>query len=80
MKRIARAAFAQCQSSISAGSRSQCPATYNRTPTSVSGSVTISFTAWNSMMTRFAKEIGTILMIAPARRAPTLTLMISNTC
>jgi hypothetical protein len=30
------------------------------------------------MITRFAKEIGTILMIAPARRAPTLTLMISN--
>ena len=32
------------------------------------------------MITRFANEIGTILMIAPARRAPTLTLMISNTC
>src|SRR6516164_3497076 len=62
------------------GTQSQCPATYSRTPISVSGSVTISFTAWNSMITRFANEIGTILMIAPARRAPTLTLMISNTC
>ena len=62
------------------GTQSQCPATYSRTPMSVSGFVTISFTAWNSMITRFANEIGTILMIAPARRAPTLTLMISNTC
>src|SRR6516165_4743464 len=26
------------------------------------------------------QEIGTILMTAPARRAPTLTLMIANTC
>ena len=80
MKRISRAAFAQCQSSISVGSQFQCPAIYSLTPTSVSGSVTISFTAWNSMITRFAKEIGMTLMIAPARRAPTLTLMISNTC
>jgi hypothetical protein len=62
------------------GITSQCPATYSLTPMSVSGSVTISFTAWNSMITRFAKEIGTILMIAPARRAPTPTLMINNTC
>ena len=79
MKRISRVATAQRQSSISVGSQFQCPATYSRTPMSVSRSVTISFTAWNSMITRFAKEIGTILMTAPARRAPTLTLMISNT-
>jgi hypothetical protein len=68
MRAISRAAFAQCQSSISVGSPPQCRATYNLTPMSVSGTVTISSTAWNSMMiTRFAKRIGTILMIVPAR-------------
>ena len=69
MRAISRAAFAQCQSSISVGSPPQCRATYNLTPMSVSGTVTISSTAWNSMITRFAKRIGTILMIVPARVA-----------
>jgi hypothetical protein len=59
MKPISRAAFAQCQSSISVGSQSQCRATYNL--------MIISFTAWNSMIMRFAKRTGTILMIVPAR-------------
>ena len=67
MKSISRAAFALCQSSISVGSQSQCRAIYNLMPMSVSGSVTISFTAWNSMIARFAKGFGTILMIVPAR-------------
>ena len=68
MKRISRAAFAQCQSSISVGSQSRCRETYNLTPMSASGSVTISLTAWNSMITRFAKGIGTIPMIVPVSR------------
>src|SRR5215470_5706836 len=67
MKSISRAAFAQFQSSIFVGSQSQCPVTYNLAHMSVSGSATISFSAWNSMITRFAKTIGMILMIAPAR-------------
>ena len=69
MKSISRAAFAQCQSSISVGSQSQSWATYNLTPMSASGSETISFSAWNSMITRCAKRIGMILMIVPASRA-----------
>ena len=68
MKSISRTAFAQCQSSISVGSQPQCPATYNLTPMSASGSETISFSAWNSMITRCAKRIGMILMIVPASR------------
>jgi hypothetical protein len=68
MKSISRTAFAQCQSSISVGSQSRCRATYNLTPMSASGSVTISFSAWNSMITRCTKRIGMILMIVPASR------------
>jgi hypothetical protein len=67
MKPISRAAFAEFQSSISVGSQSQCRVTYNLARMSVSGSATISFSAWNSMITRFAKTIGTIPMIALAR-------------
>jgi hypothetical protein len=67
MKPISRAAFAQFQSSISVGSQSQFRVTYNLARMSVSGSATISFSAWNSMITRFAKTIGMILMIALAR-------------
>ena len=67
MKQISRAAFAQWQSSIFVASQFQCRVTYNLAHMSVSGSATISFSAWNSMITRFAKTIGMILMIAPAR-------------
>ena len=67
MKSISRTAFTQCQSSISVGSQSRCRATYNLTLMSVSGSVTISFSAWNLMIMRFANRTGTILMIVPAR-------------
>ena len=67
MKPTSRVAFAQCQSSKSVGSQPQCRATYNLTPMTESGIVTISSIAWNSMITQFAKRIGTILMIVPAR-------------
>jgi hypothetical protein len=50
------------------GITAQSRATYNLTPMSASGFVTISFSAWNSMITRCAKRIGMILMIVPASR------------
>ena len=50
-----------------AAARSRRRAMSNHTPMSASGSVTISFSAWNSTITRTIKRIGMIPTIAPAR-------------
>ena len=50
-----------------AAARPRRPLTSNRTPMSASGSAIISFSAWNSMITKITTRTGTIPMIVPAK-------------